>query len=153
MAKEKTKPTMRADAASRQSTIDKRHRVSKKVYKPGHHSRPFIAPGPGVDLSARRPQVVATSKLKSYFELHENTDKKDKKLETSVTMDKDPPPGFSFVPVGNPELTKTCKELSRENGYMIFIVSVCTALNCEELANTIRTPRNRKQVSVTMSSV
>ena len=38
---------------------------------------------------------------------------------------KEPPPGFEFVPIGNPALTTACKELSREQGAMIFIVTVC----------------------------
>jgi hypothetical protein len=41
------------------------------------------------------------------------------------TEDRRPPPGFEFVPIGNPALTTACKELSREQGAMIFIVTVC----------------------------
>lgn len=46
-------------------------------------------------------------------------------LVAQVTTDTNPPPGFEFVPIGNPELTNACKELSREQEAMIFIVSVC----------------------------
>ena len=41
------------------------------------------------------------------------------------TENREPPPGFEFVPIGNPTLTSACKELSREHGAMIFIVTVC----------------------------
>lgn len=41
------------------------------------------------------------------------------------TENREPPPGFEFVPIGNPTLTTACKELSREQGAMIFIVTVC----------------------------
>ncbi|OTA83610.1 hypothetical protein M434DRAFT_181242 [Hypoxylon sp. CO27-5] len=61
-------------------------------------------------------------KHKTTFELVENTDKK-KKLEFQITTDRHPPPGFEFVPVGHPELSQMCKEMSREQGAMIFIVS------------------------------
>ncbi|KAI0853740.1 hypothetical protein F5Y00DRAFT_223469 [Daldinia vernicosa] len=61
-------------------------------------------------------------KHKTTFELVENTDKK-KKLEFKITIDRHPPPGFEFVPVGYPQLTQMCKELSREQDAMIFIVS------------------------------
>ncbi|KAI0124888.1 hypothetical protein BJ170DRAFT_685765 [Xylariales sp. AK1849] len=61
-------------------------------------------------------------KHKSYFEIADNTEKK-KKLEYEITTDKRAPPGFEFVPTGNPELTEACKELSREHDAMIFIVS------------------------------
>lgn len=44
------------------------------------------------------------------------------------TENREPPPGFEFVPIGNPTLTSACKELSREQGAMIFIVTVCYKL-------------------------
>ncbi|RYP93726.1 hypothetical protein DL770_000098 [Monosporascus sp. CRB-9-2] len=61
-------------------------------------------------------------KHKTYFESVENTDKK-KRLEFEITTDRHPPPGFEFIATGNPDLTTTCKELSREQDAMIFIVS------------------------------
>ncbi|KAI5928288.1 hypothetical protein F4810DRAFT_706181 [Camillea tinctor] len=61
-------------------------------------------------------------KHKTYFESVENTNKK-KKLEFQIMTDRHPPPGFEFVPTGHPELSQTCKDLSREQDAMIFIVS------------------------------
>ncbi|KAI0885296.1 uncharacterized protein GGS22DRAFT_163375 [Annulohypoxylon maeteangense] len=61
-------------------------------------------------------------KHKTTFELVENSDKK-KKLEFEITTDRNPPPGFEFVPLGHPALSHTCKEMSREQDAMIFIVS------------------------------
>ncbi|KAM0242334.1 hypothetical protein ACHAPO_000748 [Fusarium lateritium] len=69
-----------------------------------------------------KPALPKTTKHHSYFEFVENKDKK-KKLEFQITTKKTPPPGFEFVPAGNPELTTACKELSREKDAMIFIVS------------------------------
>ncbi|ORY64372.1 uncharacterized protein BCR38DRAFT_213068 [Pseudomassariella vexata] len=60
-------------------------------------------------------------KHKSYFEAVENEDKK-KKLEYQITSNRSEV-GFEFIPTGQPELTRLCKELSREKGCMIFIVS------------------------------
>lgn len=55
-----------------------------------------------------------------------------------ITTEKIPPPGFDFVPIGNPELTQACKELSRERDAMIFIVCVCQAqLFCSLLAGPV----------------
>ncbi|KAG5968791.1 hypothetical protein E4U57_003966 [Claviceps arundinis] len=71
---------------------------------------------------------VPKSKHHTYFEFVENKEKK-KKLEVQVTRNKTPPPGFEFVPIGNPVLTSACKELSRERDAMIFIVSN-VATNC-----------------------
>ncbi|KAK4458747.1 hypothetical protein QBC42DRAFT_185256 [Cladorrhinum samala] len=75
---------------------------------------------PGLVARPERPRV--SSKHKSWFEFMENKDKK-KKLEIQVTETREPPPGFEFVPIGNPSLTTLCKELSRERGAMIFIVT------------------------------
>lgn len=41
------------------------------------------------------------------------------------TEKKEAPPGFEFVPIGNPALTTACKEISREQDAMVFIVTVC----------------------------
>lgn len=80
------------------------------------------------------PEKNISSKHKSYFQVFENHDKKDKKLEFKITTDKIPPPGFEFVPIGNPELTQACKELSRERDAMIFIVCTAKDANANKLA-------------------
>ncbi|KAI1769619.1 hypothetical protein GGR53DRAFT_473357 [Hypoxylon sp. FL1150] len=65
-------------------------------------------------------------KHKTYFELVENADKKMKQLEYKITTERHPPPGFEFVPIGHPKLTQACKDLSRDQDAMIFIVSNST---------------------------
>ncbi|KAK3905352.1 hypothetical protein C8A05DRAFT_12801 [Staphylotrichum tortipilum] len=75
---------------------------------------------PGLVAKPERPRI--NSGHQSWFEFVENKDKK-KKLEFEFTEKKEPPPGFEFVPTGNPALTTACKELSRETGAMIFIVT------------------------------
>jgi hypothetical protein len=119
--------------APRPSAAKVRH---KKMHK--------MLVGANAPLPAGLVAKPTIPKLKhhTYFEIVENKDKK-KKLETKVhfrivknetlcspspqvTTDKQPPPGFEFVPMGNPVLTTACKELSRERDAMIFIVSVST---------------------------
>lgn len=49
------------------------------------------------------------------------TDSDDMQITTETT----PPPGYTFLPiVGNSDLTALCKDLSREQDAMIFMVSV-----------------------------
>ncbi|CAN8103553.1 unnamed protein product [Discula destructiva] len=69
------------------------------------------------------PQKNTQSKHKSYFQIFENQDGKEKKLEYEITTNVNPPPGFDFLPSGNPELTTACKDLSRERGVLMFVVS------------------------------
>ncbi|KAK3372830.1 hypothetical protein B0T24DRAFT_526941 [Lasiosphaeria ovina] len=73
-------------------------------------------------LVARRDNPKLTSKHRSYFEFIENTNKK-KPIDLKVTNDEVAPPGFEFVPIGNPRLIEECKELCREMDAMIFVVT------------------------------
>lgn len=98
----------------------------------------WAAPAPS-HLVGKREVPKVKSKYQSYFEFTENTEKK-KKLEfrasicfivsgcvlisPQVTNDTNPPPGFAFVPIGDPQMTNMCKDLSRTRDAMIFIVSV-----------------------------
>lgn len=69
----------------------------------------------------------------STFELVKNENRKDKKINLEMTTATEPPPGYRFVPNGNPDLSKACKELSREQDAMVFIVS---------LANRKKSPKS-----------
>jgi hypothetical protein len=84
------------------------------------------------------------TKYQSYFEFVENKEKKKKKLEFQVTGKKSPPPGFEFVPIGNPELTSACKELSRDKDAMIFIVSVRCLASAERTQTDVLPTRMSK---------
>lgn len=97
---------------------------------------------PPAHLNGRLDIPKMNTKHKTYFEIADNHEKK-KKLEykessriirssmlhlliacLQVTNDHNPPPGFAFVPFGDPMVTNKCKELSRERDAMIFVVSV-----------------------------
>ncbi|KAL5600982.1 hypothetical protein BROUX41_005815 [Berkeleyomyces rouxiae] len=68
-------------------------------------------------------KAVPQLKHQTYIEIVDNVDKKQKKLELEVTFKTEPPEGFEFVPIGNPELTALCKDISREKAAMIYVVS------------------------------
>jgi hypothetical protein len=118
MAREKGKAAAHAGAAARQPAAVQKHKKGKK----GHKAGVKVPKPPRPDLVAR-PVHAKLKYDNSYWEFQENKEKK-KKLEFSITNNKTPPAGFTFVPVGNPELSKACKEMSRDEGAMIFIVSV-----------------------------
>jgi hypothetical protein len=117
----------------RMRKIEQRRREKAKI-TPSQ----WAAPAPS-HLVGKREVPKVKSKYQSYFEFAENTEKK-KKLEfkasvcfiaskcvlisPQVTNDTNPPPGFAFVPIGDPQMTNMCKDLSRTRDAMIFIVSV-----------------------------
>jgi hypothetical protein len=115
MAKERGKTAL-VDAAVRRPAAVQKHKKQNRAKAMSALSIPIqtlqVKPVPG------------KMKYKSHFEIQENTDKKQKKLEFLKTDKKEPPPGFTFVPVGNPELSSACKEISRETDALIYIVSV-----------------------------
>lgn len=44
--------------------------------------------------------------------------------QEQISFETKPPPGYTFIPAGNPGFTNGCKELCRKDGYKIFTVSV-----------------------------
>ncbi|KAG8413498.1 hypothetical protein J3459_015381 [Metarhizium acridum] len=135
--KRKVKPPIRASGFK-----DKRRRNQRFQ---SDHLAPAPAP-PGVLAKPTLPK----SRHHTYFEFVENTDKKEKILQVKVEMsqcqlsklypcmrltnDRRPKTksrlqAFEFVPIGNPGLTKACKDLSREKDAMIFVVSPVTTNN------------------------
>lgn len=90
---------------------------------------------PELQNKGRATVPTVKSKHHSYFEFVENKGHKKKKLEFQITSQIQPPPGFQFVPITCTNLTKACKELSREREAMIFIVSVCCRSSLHACAN------------------
>ncbi|KAH7407576.1 hypothetical protein BKA64DRAFT_666918 [Cadophora sp. MPI-SDFR-AT-0126] len=100
------------------------HKLEKrKQEKKNLTAEMWAAPAP-THLVAKLDLPKIQSKYQSYFEFADNPEKKQKKLEFQVTNQPlEKYPGYAFVPVGDPMLTNACKELSREQDAMIFIVS------------------------------
>lgn len=42
-----------------------------------------------------------------------------------ISFEAQAPPGYTFIPAGNPQLTNACKELCRKDGLKVFAVTVC----------------------------
>ena len=43
---------------------------------------------------------------------------------SQLSFQADPPPGYTFIPAGNPQLTRALKEFAQRGNYKIFSVSV-----------------------------
>ncbi|OLN95366.1 hypothetical protein CCHL11_04745 [Colletotrichum chlorophyti] len=100
------------------ATAKDRHKKAGKASKAIDRNAP-LPPG----LVAMKPANQITKiKHKSYFELIENKDKKEP-LVFDITSNKQAPPGMKFIPIGNPELTEACKDISRKTGAMLYIVT------------------------------
>ncbi|UNI24793.1 hypothetical protein JDV02_010516 [Purpureocillium takamizusanense] len=98
------------------------------------HANASLSPQPPPGLGAKRPLPQPKDKHHTYFEFVENKDRK-KKLDCVNVSTYKPPQGYSYIPVGHPELTRLCKELSREQGVKIYIVSNCGLSGTPSFAN------------------
>ncbi|CAL3972552.1 unnamed protein product [Diplocarpon coronariae] len=117
----KTAPGTSKDRLRTQERRARKLLERRKKEKKSYTAMDWSVPAPS-HLVAKLDLPKVKSKHQSYFEFTQNPEKKQKKLEFQVT-NKPPPPGFMFVPVGDPVLTNACKELSRNKDAMIFIVS------------------------------
>ncbi|KAK0376819.1 hypothetical protein CLIM01_05825 [Colletotrichum limetticola] len=113
------------------TTAKDRHRKAGKINKAIDRSQPLP---PGL-VAAKPVTVVNNSKHQSYFEFIENKDKK-KPLLFQITTNKTPPPGMRHIPLGNPELTERCKDISRETGASVYIVTMAKN-NASDLSQQI----------------
>ncbi|KAF7892249.1 uncharacterized protein EAF01_010329 [Botrytis porri] len=132
----------RAGKEDRRAKKLERRKKEKKSYT----AQDWAEPAPD-HLIAKLDLPKHSSKYQSYFEFAENTEKK-KKLEFQVTNDPNPPPGFTYVPIGDPTLTNACKELSREQNAMIFIVSRSKEDNSKISEHVFRTGYHFREVIV-----
>ncbi|KAK6226268.1 hypothetical protein QIS74_02315 [Colletotrichum tabaci] len=95
-----------------------RHKKAGKVSKPIDRSAPLP---PGL-VAAKPVKAITNTKHQSYFEFIENKERK-KPLLLENTTNTDPPPGMRYIPIGNPELTERCQDISRELGASVYIVT------------------------------
>jgi hypothetical protein len=128
MGREKKARLAKAAKAAPGGSKERHRRIPKSQFDPK-------APVPA-GLIAKPSLPQSKSKHHIYFEFVENDNKK-KKLDFQVTTKSTPPPGFEFVPIGNPALTQACKELSRDKDAMIFIVSATKEIDPNHLSHHV----------------
>ncbi|KAL9129092.1 MAG: hypothetical protein Q9217_002364 [Psora testacea] len=75
-----------------------------------------------VGSAAARHKQETRKKAPYRVVLEEVTQKK--KLRTYLSFDAVAPRGYTFIPAGDPQLTKRCKQLSKKHGMTVHIVSV-----------------------------
>ncbi|KIV78888.1 hypothetical protein, variant 2 [Exophiala sideris] len=99
-------------------------RVKQKARKP-----------PGKETSTRAAQVAKDRN--KHKVVVETTSKDEKKLRSVITFRADPPPGYTFIPAGNPELTAALKEFARREDQKIFAVTTTPHAARHELSREV----------------
>ncbi|KAI1630074.1 hypothetical protein EDD37DRAFT_558805 [Exophiala viscosa] len=89
----------------------------------------------GKETSTRAAQVAKDRN--KHRVVVETTSKDEKKLRSVITFRADPPPGYTFIPAGNPELTAALKEFSRRDDQKIFAVTTTPHAARHELSREV----------------
>lgn len=80
---------------------------------------------PASALARRPPSRTTKRSLRKHKVILESITQEKKKLRSVISFEAKPPPGYTFIPAGNPQLTGACKELCRNDGLKVYAVTVC----------------------------
>ncbi|OQV04368.1 hypothetical protein CLAIMM_09260 [Cladophialophora immunda] len=97
-------------------------RVKQKVAKKG-----------AADASTRGSQVAKQKRHKIAI----GGDPQERKLPTVISFQERPPPGYTFIPAGNPELTSALKEFARRGDHKIYAVTITPHAARHELSREV----------------
>ncbi|MCJ1392242.1 hypothetical protein MMC18_005109 [Xylographa bjoerkii] len=74
-----------------------------------------------VPSAARR--ILTNRDKPTYKVVLEEVTQKKKKLITAGSFHANPPPGYTFIPAGDPQITNRCKDIARKDGAKVYAVS------------------------------
>ncbi|KAF3393080.1 hypothetical protein DPV78_009378 [Talaromyces pinophilus] len=92
---------------------------------------------PGRLVPGRAQNSSARSKFRKHKVILESVTQKRKKLRTILSFEAKAPPGYTFIPAGNPTFTTACKEFCREQGLKIFTVTTTPHQNTHGLSQQV----------------
>ncbi|KAL5363062.1 hypothetical protein BJX96DRAFT_112350 [Aspergillus floccosus] len=91
-----------------------------------------------VSAFARRASSRAAHKTaRRHKVIMESITQEKKKLRSVISFEAKAPPGYTFIPAGNPQLTTACKELCRKDGLKIFAVSTTPHMHTHNLSQHV----------------
>ncbi|OJJ49526.1 hypothetical protein ASPZODRAFT_58735 [Penicilliopsis zonata CBS 506.65] len=67
----------------------------------------------------------------------ETVTQEKKKLRSVLSFEAKAPPGYTFIPAGNPQLTTACKEMCRNDGLKVFAVTTTPHMHTHNLSQHV----------------
>ncbi|PKY00949.1 hypothetical protein P168DRAFT_330241 [Aspergillus campestris IBT 28561] len=67
----------------------------------------------------------------------ESVTQEKRKLRSVISFEANAPPGYTFIPAGNPQLTTACKESCRKDGLKVFAVTTTPHMNTHNLSQHV----------------
>ncbi|KAL1967511.1 hypothetical protein VTN77DRAFT_3026 [Rasamsonia byssochlamydoides] len=67
----------------------------------------------------------------------ESITQEKKKLRSVISFEAKAPPGYTFIPAGNPQFTSACKEMCRKDGLKVFAVTTTPHQRMHDLSQQV----------------
>ncbi|OJD20769.1 hypothetical protein ACJ73_07895 [Blastomyces percursus] len=80
---------------------------------------------------------VPKPKVRKHKIIMETITQEKKKLRSVISFEAEAPPGYTFIPAGNPEFTNACKEMCRQDGLQVFAVSTTPHQRMHDLSQQV----------------
>ncbi|KAE8147101.1 hypothetical protein BDV25DRAFT_40453 [Aspergillus avenaceus] len=88
-------------------------------------------------LTRRMPGRATQKASRKHKVILESVTQKKKKLRSVISFEAKAPPGYTFIPAGNPQLTSACKELCRKDGSKVFAVTTTPHMHTHNLSQHV----------------
>ncbi|KAJ0415540.1 hypothetical protein BJY00DRAFT_255896 [Aspergillus carlsbadensis] len=88
-------------------------------------------------LARRSPSRITKRNSRKHKVILESVTQAKKKLRSVISFEAKAPPGYTFIPAGNPHFTTACKELCRKDGMKVYAVSTTPHLHTHGLSQHV----------------
>ncbi|GFF49781.1 LOW QUALITY PROTEIN: hypothetical protein IFM46972_08886 [Aspergillus udagawae] len=92
---------------------------------------------PASALARRLPSRTTKRTLRKHKVILESITQEKKKLRSVISFEAKAPPGYTFIPAGNPQLTGACKELCRKDGLKVYAVTTTPHMHTHNLSQHV----------------
>ncbi|PWY81776.1 hypothetical protein BO70DRAFT_315045 [Aspergillus heteromorphus CBS 117.55] len=88
-------------------------------------------------LARHAPSRAIRRNTRKHKVILESITQEKKKLRSVISFEAKAPPGYTFIPAGNPQLTTACKELCRKDGWKVFAVTTTPHMHTHNLSQHV----------------
>ncbi|KAK2805954.1 hypothetical protein FQN50_005969 [Emmonsiellopsis sp. PD_5] len=87
--------------------------------------------------AVRARSRLPRQKIRKHKIIMESITQEKKKLRSVISFEAKAPPGYTFIPAGNPQFTNACKERCRKDGLQVFAVSTTPHQRMHDLSQQV----------------
>ncbi|ODH49676.1 hypothetical protein GX48_04200 [Paracoccidioides brasiliensis] len=87
--------------------------------------------------AVRARSRLSKPRIRKHKIIMESITQEKKKLRSVISFEAKAPPGYTFIPAGNPQFTNACKEICRKDGLQVFAVSTTPHQRMHDLSQQV----------------